>query len=189
MNFVERARAIMLDPRAEWPKIEQEAADPVYLFTRYVALLAIVPAVSGLIGGALIGVTLPGIGSVREPFFAALFAAIFGYVASFVSIFLLAAIIELLAPFFGTRRNFAAAVRLAVYSYTPAWLAGIFLLLPGLRFLNLLGLYGAYLLWTGLPPLMKVPKDKAPIFAAVMVVCAVILAYLAGTMQREIFAS
>ena len=65
-----------------------------------------------------------------------------------------------MAPLFGGRQDFDSAFKLAVYSYTPVWLAGIFLLLPGLRFLILLGFYGAYVLALGLPRLMKSPRAE-----------------------------
>jgi hypothetical protein len=63
---------------------------------------------------------------------------------------------------------------LSVYSHTPLWLAGIFLLIPGLNFLLILGLYGLYLLWTGLPLLMRVPDEKALSYAAIVTACALV---------------
>ena len=56
----------------------------------------------------------------------------------------------------------------------PIWLTGIFLLIPGLNFLLILGLYGFYLLWVGLPMLMKVQSDKALPYAAIVTACALI---------------
>ena len=81
---------------------------------------------------------------------------------------------------FGSQKNFANALKLTVYSYTPSWLAGIFLLIPGLRFLTILGLYGLYLLWLGLPPLMKTPPEKTIVYTIAIVVCAIVLAILIG---------
>ena len=69
---------------------------------------------------------------------------------------------------------------MTVYSYTPSWLAGVFLLIPGLRLLTILGLYGLYLLWLGLPSLMKSPEDKAIGYTAAVVICAIILALVIG---------
>ena len=57
--------------------------------------------------------------------------------------------IDFVAPLFGGRRDFGRALKVAVYAFTPVWLCGVFLLLPGLRFLELPGLYGAYLLVMG----------------------------------------
>ena len=58
------------------------------------------------------------------------------------------------------QRNFPNALKLSIYAHTPVWLAGIFLLIPGLHFLMVLGLYGVYLLWTGLPVLMRTPQYR-----------------------------
>ncbi len=58
--------------------------------------------------------------------------------------------------------GYSRALRLTAYSFTPVWLAGIFLVVPGASFLAiLLGLYGFYLMWTGLPVLMQSPRDEA----------------------------
>src|SRR5258708_38517353 len=100
---------------------------------------------------------------------------------------ILVVVIDLLAPLFGGQKNFDAAFKLAVYSYTPVWLTGIFLLLPGLRFLTLAGIYGAYALALGLPRLMKSPEQKSYGYAAVIVVCAGALTLIAAAMQRAVF--
>ena len=105
------------------------------MLSRYVAVLALVPAVFGFIGASLVGVIVPKAGTVRAPIFNGLFGAIFGYVLSCATVLLLGVIIDLAAPLFGGRRDFDSAFKLAVYSFTPVWLAGIFLVLPGLHFL------------------------------------------------------
>jgi hypothetical protein len=96
-------------------------------------------------------------------------------------------LIDALAPLFGGRRNFDSAFKLAVYSYTPVWLAGIFLLAPGLRFLGLLGFYGAYLLWIGVPQLMKTPVPSVTTYTAVIVACACALTFIAAAAQHALF--
>jgi len=44
MNVVGRAKAMLTDPLHEWERIEREAGDPAFLLSRYVAVLALVPA-------------------------------------------------------------------------------------------------------------------------------------------------
>ena len=56
------------------------------MLSRYVAVLALVPAVFGFIGASLIGVVVPGVGTVRAPIFDGLFGAIFGYVTTCVTV-------------------------------------------------------------------------------------------------------
>ena len=187
MNTALRATAILADPASEWMQIEQESGDAAYLLSRYVAVLGLIPALSSFVGASLIGVEVPGVGSVRATIFDGLFGAIFGYVETFVAVLLLGLLIDLLAPLFGGRRNFDSALKLAVYSYTPVWLTGIFLLLPGLRFLMLIGLYSIYLLWIGLPRLTKSSEQSLPSYVFVIVACAVVLGYAAAAAQRVIF--
>jgi hypothetical protein len=187
MNPARRAKAILLDPLAEWAAIEQETGDPAYVLSRYVAVLALVPALFGFIGASIIGVIVPGAGVMRTPIFDGLFGAIFGYVMACATVLLLGLIVDLVAPLFGGRREFDSAFKLAVYSFTPVWLAGFFLILPGLRFLMLFGFYGAYILWLGLPRLIKVPEQKSASFAIAIVVCACLLIYIAATAQRMVF--
>jgi hypothetical protein len=188
MNVVRRATAIVVDPRSEWLRIEHESGDAVSLFLQYVAVLALIPALAGFIGAVLVGAAYPVVGTLRSPIFPALFGAIFGYVANFVVVALLALIVDTLARRFGGQKNFGNALKLAAYSFTPAWLAGIFLLVPGLRFLTLLGLYAAFLALTGLPPLMKSPPRRTYSYAALVVICACVLALLTATAQQKLFA-
>jgi hypothetical protein len=187
MHVVLRVIAILTDPFAEWPRIEKEPGDPAYLMIGYVAPLALLPAVFGFIGACVIGVLVPGRGTVRAPIFDGVFGAIFGYLESFVVLLLLGLSVSLTAQLFGGRRNFAAALKLAVYSYTPVWLAGIFLLLPGLRFLTLTGFYAVYLLIAGLPPMLKPTAQKLPSFAALIVIVACALTFIAAEAQRSLF--
>ena len=187
MNGALRAKAMLVDPAVEWAAIEQETGDPAYVLSHYVAVLAIVPAASSFIGACLIGVVVPGTGTVRTPIFDGLFGAIFGYVLTCATVLALGLVINLLAPPFGGRRDFDSAFKLAVYSFTPVWLAGIFLVLPGLRFLVLTGCYGAYILWRGLPLMTKAPERQSLSFAAVIVVCAFALVYAAAAAQRMLF--
>jgi hypothetical protein len=187
MNAAWRVRTILADPSAEWMRIEKESGDAAYLLTSYVAPLALIPAVFGFIGACVVGAVAPGAGLVRMPLFDGLFGAVFGYVMTCATVLVLGLLIDLLAPMFGARRNFDSAFKLAVYSYTPVWLAGIFLLAPGLRFLGLLGFYGAYILWMGLPRLMKAAAHRVSTYAAVIVACACALTLAAAAAQHALF--
>ena len=180
-QLIERVKAILLTPQTEWPVIAREPGDVSVLFTRYVAILALIPALAGFIGTSLVGNYVP--------FFRGLISAAFGYVITFVAVYVVAMIVDALAATFDAQKNFPNALKLTVYSYTPVWLAGIFFLIPGLNFLTILGLYGLYLMWLGLPPLMQAPRDKALPYAAAVVVCAVVLAIVLGAIQAAIFLS
>ena len=53
-------------------------------------------------------------------------------------------------------------------------------LCPGLRFLGILGLYSLFLLYLGLPTLMKVPQEKALSYTVVVIVAAIVLFMVIG---------
>ncbi|HWV42939.1 Yip1 family protein [Pseudorhodoplanes sp.] len=166
-----RIRNIVADPRREWPLIATESGDPARLLVGYVALLAAIPAISAFIGSSLVGVSVSA-GRVHDSIPFGLLRALVSYLFSFVIVYLTALVIDVLAPMFNTKRNFGNALKLAVYSYTPVWLIGIVLIVPGLRFLAILGLYAIRLLWTGLPPLMGTPRPKILPYALSIVVAA-----------------
>jgi hypothetical protein len=186
MDLVERVKAIVLTPKTEWPAIEGEPGDPTYLFTQYVAILAAIPAVCGFIGMAIIGVGIPTVGTYRVGILGGLAAAVVNYLLAFVMVYVLALITDALAPTFGGQKNQPAALKLAVYSMTPAWLVGIFLLIPGLRILGILGLYSLYLFWLGVPVLMKAPADRSVPYTAAVVVCGIVISLVIGAIVHAI---
>jgi hypothetical protein len=166
MKLLQRIKTILLTPRTEWPVIEQESATLSDLL-KYVAILAAIPEVAHFIGQSLIGAD-------RAPIVSGLLRAVIAYLVTWAMVYVIAAVINLLAPRFGGTRNFSSALKLSVYSHTPLWLAGVFLLIPGLNFLLILGVYGLYLLWVGLPVLMRVPDERAFPYAIFATACALI---------------
>jgi hypothetical protein len=189
MELLRRVKAILLAPHIAWPVIAQERGDgegdgkseASALFIRYVAILALIPALARFIGASLVGWYAPILPSLA--------GALVIYLSSFAIVYVVALIIDALAPRFGAQKDFPGALKLAVYSATPVWLAGIFLLVPGLSFLVILGLYGIYLLWTGLPVLMQAPVDKTLPYAAVVGGGAIIIVVGLGLIVAPLFAA
>jgi hypothetical protein len=179
MELLDRIKAILLRPRIEWPVIAQEKGEASALFIRYVAILALIPALGRFIGTSLIGGYAPILPSVL--------GALVTYLSGFAIVYGLALIINGQAPTFGAQKDFAAALKLAVYSTTPVWLAGIFLLVPGLSFLVILGLQGVYLLWVGLPILLQLPAEKALPYTAVVAGCALIISVGLALIEAPLF--
>jgi hypothetical protein len=96
-------------------------------------------------------------------------------VLSLVMVFVLALIIDAMAPTFEGTKSQVSALKLSAYASTAAFVGGIFSLLPSLSVLGAVAaLYGIYLLYLGLPVLMKCPVDKAIAYTAVVVVCAIV---------------
>lgn len=179
MNLVDRAKNICITPKTEWPVIAGETTSTSNMMTGYVAPLAIIGPIAGFIGGSIIGHSLPFVGTYRTPILAGIGIAIFTFVMAFVGVFILSLIIDALAPSFGGEKNKQQALKVAVYAYTPAWLAGILSIIPFLGMLAIFAaLYSLYLLYLGLPRLMKCPEDKSIGYTAVVVICAIVLSVI-----------
>jgi hypothetical protein len=187
VSIVDRARNICLSPSTEWPIIAAEPTSAGTLVSGYVAPLAAIGAVAGFIGGSIIGRTLPFIGTYRVGFFSGLVFALFTFCMAVVGVFVISLIINALAPTFGGEQNSSQALKLAVYSYTPAWIAGVLQVFPLLGILAIFAaFYGLYLLYLGLPRLMKCPEDKAIAYTAVVVVCAIVMSAIIAVMGGTI---
>jgi hypothetical protein len=184
MALVDRVRNICLTPNTEWPVIAAEPASTGALMTGYVVPLAAIGAIAGFIGGSLVGRTLPYIGSYRVPLMSGLVFAVFTICMAVVGVFILSFVINALAPTFGAEQNSTQALKVAVYSYTPAWVAGVLQIVPLLGiFAIFAAFYGIYLLYLGLPALMKCPPDKAIGYTAVVVICAIVLTMVLGAIS------
>lgn len=184
MDLVSRVKRILVAPEAEWAVIEKEPGTPAHLFPSYVAYLAAIPPVAGFIGSTIIGVAVPGVGTIRTPLFAGLLGAVIAYLLSFAVVYAVAVLIDQLAPRFGGTKDFPNALKATVYSSTPYWLAGIFYVMAGLRFVaSVAALYGIYLLWTGLPRLMRVPSDRTPAYVATAAAVAFAIMLVIGVIE------
>lgn len=176
MNLIERAKNITLTPKTEWPVIAGESTNTVDLFKNYVAPLAAIPAVASFIGMSIIGFSVPLVGHIRLPIITGITAMVMSFVFALIGVYLISLVIDALAPQFGATKNPEQALKVAAYSFTPGWLAGVFSLLPSLSMLGVVaGLYGIYLLYLGLPVLMKAPQEKATAYTAVSVICSFLI--------------
>lgn len=180
MNLVQRVKGILLSPRTEWEVIDAESTTPAQLYTGYIAPLAAIGPIAQLIGYSVFGISVPFVGTYRVPIGSAITSAIVTYVMALAMPFLLALIIDALAPTFNGQRSQIQALKVAAYSSTASWVAGIFALIPGLRFLSILGIYSLYLLYLGLPVLMKSPREKAVGYTIVVILAAIVLFIVVG---------
>ena len=180
MNLVDRVKRILLSPKTEWEVIDAEPATLAELYTRYIMPLAAIGPLAHLIGYSVFGISVPFIGTYRVPIGTAITQALVTYILTLAGTYVLALIIDALAPTFNGQRSQIQSLKLAAYSLTASWVAGIFALIPGLRILTLLGIYSLYLLYLGLPVLMKTPREKAASYTAVVILAAIVLSIVIG---------
>ena len=183
MNLVERVQAILLKPKETWPVIAAEAGDIPSIYKNYLVYLAAIPAIAGFIGMSLVGVGAFGV-SFRVPFLTGLVNMVVGFVLALAMVYVLALIANALAPTFKGEKNLLNAFKLVAYGATAGMVGGIFNLLPALSMLGLLAaLYSIYLLYTGIPVMMKAPEDKALGYTAVLIVCGIVAGIIVGAVS------
>ena len=187
-GVIERAKNILLKPKETWNAIDTEPATVQSIYVPYAVLLAAIGPIAQLIGGQVFGYGAFGV-TFRPSLGSALTSAVLSYGLALATIFVLALIIDALAPNFGGQKNQVQALKVAAYSATAGWLASIFGLIPSLAILGILaGLYGLYLLYLGLPILMKVPEDKAAGYTIVVVIAAVVIFLIIGVIVASLAA-
>lgn len=178
-NLIERAKNILLQPKAEWDRIAAEPANVSQLYVGYVLPLAAFAAICSFIGLSLIGVSAFGV-SYKVPMVAGLVSAVLQIVMGVIGVYIMALIANALAPSFGSVKDQGQAHKLAVYGCTAGFLAGVFSIFPPLAMLGLLGLYSLVLVYFGLTPLMKTPDDKRIGYLITIIVVMIVVWIVIG---------
>jgi hypothetical protein len=175
-----RARELVVRPQATWATIAGEAHDAQQLLVGWVLPLAAIPAIARLLNGLLFG---------RLPFGRVVSQTIGHLILDVGMIVAVAWLVAWLAPRFGGQARYERALAWSAYAATPGLLAGVFQLVPGLAVLQLAGqIYGLYLGYLGLAPMLRSRADQSALFllaiVAVTVVAMVLLSPLLKILLR-----
>ena len=172
-GMVARIKNILLNPKSEWRVIDGEPATIRGLITGYVMPLAAIGPLAWLIGMTAFGYQSP-LAAFRPSLNYLIAFAVISYLLAVAGVWINGQIISALATSFGGTPNPVQATKVAAYSATASFVAGIFSIHPALSVLGLLGLYGLYLLYTGLPVLMKSPPDKSIAYIVVVIIVSIV---------------
>lgn len=186
--LIEQVKGILFSPKKTWLKIKDKPVSFGDVLKGYAIPLAAIPAVFGLLGYALIGMRL-GFGHLvyRIPFGLALIWAIIYYILVLAGLYIQGIVINALAPSFSSKQNAVNAFKLAVYAYTPAFIAGILSIIPAIGILVfLLSLYGIYLLYLGLPVMMETPKEKVIGYLIITIIVMIIIYFVIGAIAGTV---
>lgn len=191
-DIIERAKQIILKPNETWLVIKGETGSIQELFINYVAPLALIPAVATLIGLSIIGIRMPSGHLARAPFLEAMIGGVLGYIFHLIGVYAGGWVVYFLAPYFDSKQDLTSSMKVVVYAMTPVWLVGVFSIFPGLGILQVLGLYGIYLLYLGLITILEVPHEKAVWFTILMVITSLFISiilsiFLAGSVYGPMF--
>jgi hypothetical protein len=164
-----RMKGMLFSPGAEWALIATEVTPARRLYTNYIVPLALLDALVGFIH-----VTS---GPVHVPFSGGVITALLVFGFGLLGIFLVAWIIDAVAPFFGAVRDRRLASAIAAYASTPIWIATVFVPFPTLWApLQVLAVaWHTWLLYLGLRLLIKAARDRVLGYATTVVLCTILL--------------
>jgi hypothetical protein len=191
VGIVTRAMNMILKPKTEWVNVYNETPDNSKSLT-YAVILLLIPAVCNFIAYGFIGVKM--MGYTFRSVSSGLQQGIMSFVGGVLSLYVTAIVIDALATSFDSEKNFGRSMQLVVYSMTPFWVGGVFFLIPGFQpLVFLIGIYGLYLMYQGMPVLMRTPQSKTAGYLVVsiiaMIVVQVIIMLILGVILGLFFAS
>lgn len=172
-KLIERIRNVLLSPRTEWPVIAQEQTNVAALYTGYIMILAAIPAVFRFLGSVAFS---------PLSFSMNFLMMVLTYAVSLGMVFVIALIVDALAPTFGAQKSQIQALKTVAYASTAGWVAGVFLIVPLIGWIIALAgnIYSLVLLYFALPHTMKTPPEKAGGYFAVVLVIAIVLSWIIG---------
>ena len=181
MSLIDRAKNILLSPKTEWEAVANEEANVQQILVSYVLPLALIPTVAVIIGWGVIGVW--GFTSFNY----GIAVGLVQLLNAFIAVLLTAFVIDALAPSFGSQKNYGKALQLVAYSMTPVWIAGILNIIPSIGWLgSLIGLYGLFLLYLGITPMMKTPEDKRIGYLIVSIIILLVVYFIVAAILTAI---
>lgn len=158
-------------PQAEWEEIARERIGVDVLVRRYILPLSLIAPVATVIGMKTFDASWDPAAGYQVPageIYAAGATTLFG---SIVSIFLLAAIFRLIAPMYGSSRDYVAALKVATFGAMPVMLAGATLVVPVFVIVSVVALcHTLFLYWLGVRHVLGVGAGAQAEFVGVSLV-------------------
>lgn len=185
MNLIDRVKNILITPNTEWLVIEKESPDIGTILTTYVLPLLALGAAAIFIGNGLIGYSLFGVhvGGIKS----GLISAVLYVVLRIAGVFIVALVIDILAPSFESEKNWNRSFQLAAYSLTASYVGAVFYILPFLGILaSLFSLYCIYTMYVGIPVMKKTAADKQVAYLAVTILVTIVAMVIIGLVQAGI---
>lgn len=170
MSYWRRLLWLIVSPGEAWDAIRDEPIGVEVLIVRYIVPLSLIPAVASVIGMTTFdrawdpasGYLVP-----EHEIFAAGSTTLFGTI---FSIFALAGIFRLIAPMYGSSRDYGAALKVATFGAIPVLLAGATLLVPVMIAVPVIGLcHTLYLFWIGVGRVLDVEPGSQTEFIGISI--------------------
>lgn len=164
-------RGLITEPDAEWNTLRQTSPGLLRLYLGQIIWMAALPAICTYVGTTYMGWTLPGSEQVvKLTSSSAMSMAFLAWMATVAGVVVMSWFVHWLSANFDSTPTLTECTAFTTYTAYPLFLAGLFGLYPSIWLAILAGTVAssatAYLLYTGLPSFMKIPKEQGFIYAS-----------------------
>jgi hypothetical protein len=180
MEMLRRVVYLVFRPQTEWALIAEEPTTVDLLLRRYILPLSGLAPIATFIGMRVFDATWDRDHGYLVPPDQIFSAAATTFFATIASIFALAAIMTVIAPMYGARRDYLAALKVAVYGAIPLLLSGATLVLPVMVVVTMFALcHTLFLYYVGATRVLLIRKDQTE-FLGVSLLLLTFVSMLAG---------
>lgn len=155
---------LLKNPVDEWRAIRNEKTTIKDTYFTLVLMLGAIAPVCGYIGTTMVGWSIGDGPTIKLTTFSAIKISILFYLAILIAVFAIGCMIKWMGDTYGFTRSLDRCVQLSAMVAAPLMLLGVFLLFSEVWIIYLIGLpalmYSVYLLYSGVPIMLDVPKDK-----------------------------
>ncbi len=171
--MIGNAIGIMFQPNKTWQQVAELSDTQLKAYLFYPALLAIIPAVAWYYGTTQVGWTVSGNEPVKFTSDSAVMIAILFYLAQVLAIWGVGYFVHWMSKTYGAESTAAKGLAIAGLCSTPILLSGVLGFHPMFWLDFIVGLaavsYCAYLLYLGIPTVMRIPEERGFLFASAIV--------------------
>lgn len=182
MRLLSHTLGIFINPNKAWQAIRADRHSFIQVFFSHVPFLALIPCVAGYIGVTWVGFTV-GTHSAKLTALSGLTLVVATYFAILAGVYLFGEFINWMAKSFGVKGDMDShhyeGTALAVFVTAPIFVSGITLLYPhvwlnvGVTMLAIC--YAIYLLFAGIPVLMRMSREQAFIYSCSVVTVGLVM--------------
>lgn len=181
MEAVRRIVGVVFRPKAEWDRIAHEDTTYGTLVRRYIIPLSLLAPIATVVGMSVFDATWDAKQGYQVPAHEILAAGTATLFALILSVFALAGIFVLIAPMYGSSRNYRDALKVATFGAVPVMLAGATLLLPVMAIVGVVALvHSLFLFWLGAKEVLHVRRGEQAEFVGISILLLSVVSTIAG---------
>lgn len=175
----QRTKHFIISPAKAWEVVHRENRPIKYVRGSYFMPLIILVSISSLLGSLFF------INNTLKPMYSVL-TGINTFLFLYIGVYASAFIVNEITRALDLGHEFLTAFKLVAYSMAPIFLSlTVSRLFESLLFINILGLYGLYIFWTGMEKMINPPEHKKlPMLIATVISMIIIFGLLQILLSR-----